>query len=121
MQFSYYGQAYHGWQNQPNAITVQQVLEQSFTTLLKRPISLVGAGRTDAGVHAKEMFAHFDSEALLHKSIFSLFSACGITLCFHTALFTSLPFSKKLSPVKEPEGLIAPPSKSQQKGIKARR
>lgn len=68
MQFSYYGQAYHGWQNQPNAITVQQVLEQSFTTLLKRPISLVGAGRTDAGVHAKEMFAHFDSETLLNKT-----------------------------------------------------
>jgi len=64
VQFSYNGAAYHGWQNQPNAITVQQVLEQSFTTLLKAPIALVGAGRTDTGVHAKEMFAHFEADEL---------------------------------------------------------
>ncbi|WP_297705373.1 tRNA pseudouridine(38-40) synthase TruA [uncultured Eudoraea sp.] len=58
--FSYFGQAYHGWQRQPNASTVQQLMEESLSTLLKSPISLVGAGRTDAGVHAKKMYAHFD-------------------------------------------------------------
>lgn len=60
VQFSYNGKAYHGWQNQPNAITVQQVLEKAFSTLLRADISLMGAGRTDAGVHAKQMFAHFE-------------------------------------------------------------
>jgi len=62
IQFSYFGKAYHGWQNQPNAITVQEVLEKSMTTLFRQKVELVGAGRTDAGVHAKEMYAHFDIE-----------------------------------------------------------
>ncbi|MGB5500393.1 MAG: tRNA pseudouridine(38-40) synthase TruA [Maribacter sp.] len=60
--FSYFGKSYHGWQNQPNAITVQEVLEEALSKLLRASIALVGAGRTDAGVHAKEMFAHFDFE-----------------------------------------------------------
>ncbi|MCK0156416.1 tRNA pseudouridine(38-40) synthase TruA [Cellulophaga sp. F20128] len=63
--FSYNGAAYHGWQYQPNAISVQEVLETAFTTLLKKDISLMGAGRTDAGVHAKEMYAHFDCDKIL--------------------------------------------------------
>ncbi|WP_411031322.1 tRNA pseudouridine(38-40) synthase TruA [Spongiimicrobium sp. 3-5] len=58
--FSYVGKAYHGWQKQPNAITVQHVLEEVFSKLLRQPVSLVGAGRTDAGVHARQLFAHFD-------------------------------------------------------------
>nr|WP_299174609.1 tRNA pseudouridine(38-40) synthase TruA [uncultured Allomuricauda sp.] len=62
IQFSYFGKAYHGWQNQPNAITVQEVLEKALSTLVRKEIDLVGAGRTDAGVHAKEMYAHFDSD-----------------------------------------------------------
>jgi len=64
VQFSYFGKAYHGWQNQPNAITVQELLEKAFTTLLKNNISLMGAGRTDTGVHAKQMFAHFEAEKI---------------------------------------------------------
>jgi tRNA pseudouridine38-40 synthase len=62
--FSYFGQAYHGWQRQPNALTVQELMEESLSTLLKSPLSLVGAGRTDAGVHAKVMYAHFDFEEI---------------------------------------------------------
>nr|WP_321411421.1 tRNA pseudouridine(38-40) synthase TruA [uncultured Allomuricauda sp.] len=60
IQFSYFGKAYHGWQNQPNAITVQEVLEKALSTLLREKVEVVGAGRTDAGVHAKQMFGHFD-------------------------------------------------------------
>ncbi|MEW2921364.1 tRNA pseudouridine(38-40) synthase TruA [Muricauda sp. ANG21] len=60
IQFSYFGKAYHGWQNQPNALTVQEVLEKALSTLLRQKVEVVGAGRTDTGVHAKEMFAHFD-------------------------------------------------------------
>jgi tRNA pseudouridine38-40 synthase len=60
IELSYNGKDYHGWQNQPNAISVQEVVEKALTTLLKEKIAIVGAGRTDAGVHAKQMFAHFD-------------------------------------------------------------
>lgn len=60
IQLSYKGTAYHGWQRQPNALTVQQVLEEALSTLLRQPIAVVGAGRTDAGVHAREMVAHFE-------------------------------------------------------------
>lgn len=66
--FSYFGKSYHGWQNQPNAITVQQVLEESFSMLLRQPIALVAAGRTDAGVHAQQLFAHFDFDGMGDKS-----------------------------------------------------
>lgn len=70
IQFSYFGKAYHGWQLQPNAITVQQVLQQTMTTLLRTKIDLIGAGRTDAGVHAKQLFAHFDlAEVLETKEV----------------------------------------------------
>lgn len=57
---SYDGSRYHGWQIQPNGISVQETLQQAMSTLLRRPIEVVGAGRTDAGVHAKMMVAHFD-------------------------------------------------------------
>ena len=58
--FSYDGAAYHGWQVQPNAITVQQVLEEALAKLVRQPVPLVGAGRTDAGVNAACMVAHGD-------------------------------------------------------------
>ena len=64
IQFSYFGAAYHGWQKQPNAVTVQSVLEDAFAKLLRRRVSLMGAGRTDTGVHAKQMYAHFDEEPI---------------------------------------------------------
>ena len=60
LELSYNGKAYHGWQNQPNAISVQEVVENAISKLLNSKIKIVGAGRTDAGVHAKQMFAHFD-------------------------------------------------------------
>ena len=60
LYFSYKGTAYHGWQVQPNGISVQEVLIKALSTILRQKIDLVGAGRTDAGVHAKLMVAHFD-------------------------------------------------------------
>lgn len=60
IQLSYNGKAYHGWQNQPNAISVQEVLEKALSTILKTKVAIMAAGRTDAGVHAVQMFAHFD-------------------------------------------------------------
>ncbi|QCX00892.1 tRNA pseudouridine(38-40) synthase TruA [Aggregatimonas sangjinii] len=64
IQFSYFGTAYHGWQKQPNAVTVQSVLEGVFSKLLRAEVSLMGAGRTDAGVHAEQMYAHFDAKPI---------------------------------------------------------
>ena len=64
IEFSYFGKHYHGWQKQPNAITVQGVMEDAMTKLLRIELILMGAGRTDAGVHAKQMFAHFDAEKI---------------------------------------------------------
>lgn len=60
IQLSYNGAAYHGWQIQPNAITVQETLQDSLSKLLNTKIAITGAGRTDTGVHASQMFAHFD-------------------------------------------------------------
>ncbi len=57
---AYNGKNYVGWQIQPNGISVQQVLQEALSTILREQIEVVGAGRTDAGVHAREMTAHFD-------------------------------------------------------------
>ena len=59
---AYNGKNYRGWQIQPNGISIQACLENAFGTLLRKPTSVTGAGRTDSGVHAKQMVAHFDSE-----------------------------------------------------------
>ena len=63
--FSYDGANYHGWQIQPNGISVQEKLQTSLSLLLRTPLEVVGAGRTDAGVHARMMVAHFEVEASL--------------------------------------------------------
>ena len=60
---AYDGTNYCGWQIQPNAPSVQQTLQQSLGTLLRRPVETVGAGRTDTGVHASFYVVHFDTEA----------------------------------------------------------
>ena len=66
LEISYLGTAYHGWQKQPNAPAIQEILEDRMGKLLGNgPIDLVGAGRTDAGVHARQLFAHFDRDAAL--------------------------------------------------------
>ncbi|MCM1034693.1 MAG: tRNA pseudouridine(38-40) synthase TruA [Paludibacter sp.] len=59
--FSYLGTNFHGWQRQPNGISVQEVMEEAFSTILREPVTLTAAGRTDAGVHAELMVAHFDT------------------------------------------------------------
>lgn len=61
IQLSYDGTNYHGWQIQPNGITVQEVLEKVLSTISREKISVTGAGRTDTGVHASFYVAHFDS------------------------------------------------------------
>ncbi|AOW20404.1 tRNA pseudouridine(38-40) synthase TruA [Urechidicola croceus] len=62
LELSYKGTNYHGWQIQPNVISVQEKINDGLSKLLRTPINIMGAGRTDAGVHASQMFAHFDIE-----------------------------------------------------------
>ena len=59
---SYDGTRYHGWQIQPNGVSVQEKLQEALSTLLREPIAVTGAGRTDAGVHARKMVAHFEMD-----------------------------------------------------------
>lgn len=65
--FAYDGTAYHGWQVQPNGNSVQAELQKALSVLLQTPIQVVGAGRTDTGVHARKMVAHFDVECTLNE------------------------------------------------------
>jgi tRNA pseudouridine38-40 synthase len=64
-ELCYNGEAYCGWQRQPQSPSVQECLERALTTLLREPIEVVGAGRTDTGVHAAYYVAHFDT----HRSL----------------------------------------------------
>ena len=73
IEIAYKGTNYFGWQTQPNQISVQQTLEKAISTLLRKPISIVGAGRTDTGVHASKSFAHFDTnEPLLDNFLYKI-------------------------------------------------
>ena len=73
IQLSYNGTHYHGWQQQPNAVSVQETLNKALSTILNTTIDCMGAGRTDTGVHARMMYAHFDYDSdinaptILHK------------------------------------------------------
>lgn len=65
IQLSYNGTGIHGWQRQPADDSVQQRIEDALTTVLRQTITVTGAGRTDAGVHARKMYAHFDFDGTL--------------------------------------------------------
>ena len=65
---SYDGTRFHGWQIQPNGISVQAEMQNALATLLRQPVEVVAAGRTDAGVHACKMVAHFDTDATFQTS-----------------------------------------------------
>jgi len=73
IKLAYNGTQYHGWQYQPNVASVQETLNRALSVVLSSEIDIMGAGRTDTGVHAREMFAHFDTEktfdpeTLVHK------------------------------------------------------
>ena len=71
IEIAYKGTHFHGWQIQPNAISVQEVIQKGLKKLLQKKIDVVAAGRTDAGVHARQMYAHFDCDIELDKSNFT--------------------------------------------------
>lgn len=67
---SYDGTNFHGWQRQPNVVSIQQTIEDALSVILREKKEIVGAGRTDTGVHASEMFAHFDAGLIQDKKRF---------------------------------------------------
>lgn len=80
IRLSYHGGNYHGWQRQPNAPSVQQTIEEALGKVLRRPVQVTGAGRTDTGVHARCMYAHFDFQGELPVSDIRLTAALN-TMC----------------------------------------
>ncbi|MEM9886798.1 MAG: tRNA pseudouridine(38-40) synthase TruA [Bacteroidota bacterium] len=66
-ELAYSGTPFHGWQRQPRQVSVQSTIEEALSVLLRQEIEIVGCGRTDAGVHARQYFIHFDSEEVLHE------------------------------------------------------
>jgi len=67
IELSYLGKNYHGWQKQANEISVQETIENALSILTKQKISVLGCGRTDTGVHAKQFFLHFDIDQIIDK------------------------------------------------------
>lgn len=69
LRLAYNGKNFHGWQRQPNASSVQETIEEALSTILRQNVEIIGAGRTDTGVHAREMFAHFDTDFFPNERI----------------------------------------------------
>ncbi|WP_405562546.1 tRNA pseudouridine(38-40) synthase TruA [Polaribacter sp. Asnod6-C07] len=69
IELSYNGKKYHGWQIQPDVVSVQEKLNYALSTIFQEKIEVVGAGRTDTGVHATQMFAHFNIDKDLKDRI----------------------------------------------------
>ncbi|XCI74905.1 MAG: tRNA pseudouridine(38-40) synthase TruA [Flavobacteriales bacterium] len=75
IELAYHGKHYHGWQIQKTGASVEEALEKALSILLKKKINVVGAGRTDSGVHAKQMFAHFDFDEVIENILVKLLNA----------------------------------------------
>ena len=87
MQLSYRGAGFHGWQIQPNDNSVQETIEQAMATVLRHPVSITGAGRTDTGVNARMMVAHFDVDTPIADTavlVRSLNGIVGRDIAIHT-------------------------------------
>ena len=78
MRLSYRGAGFHGWQIQPNDNSVQETIEQAMATVLRHPVSITGAGRTDTGVNARMMVAHFDVDTPIADTAMLVRSLNGI-------------------------------------------
>lgn len=85
VELSYNGKNYHGWQKQPNAISVQELVENMLKNVLRVDSSVVGCGRTDTGVHASQFFLHFDVDQIIDEEnlIFKLNSCLPVDIAIH--------------------------------------
>lgn len=86
IEISYNGTSYHGWQTQPNAITVQECLDKALSIYFRQEIITLGCGRTDAGVHATQFYAHFDLLAAAEESIIKAVTGINALLPYAIAV-----------------------------------
>ena len=87
MRLSYRGAGFHGWQIQPNDNSVQETIEKAMATVLRHPVAITGAGRTDTGVNARMMVAHFDVDTPVADAAMLVRSINGIVgrdIAIHT-------------------------------------
>ncbi len=91
LQLSYKGTRYHGWQRQANALTIQEKIEQALETLVKEAIPITGCGRTDAGVHASNYYAHLDlaDSMIASKLVHGLNGLVGEDIVLHKMIAVS--------------------------------
>jgi tRNA pseudouridine38-40 synthase len=84
-EISYHGSAYHGWQAQNNAPSVQEAIEKALNRLLKRDVAIFGSGRTDTGVHAVQQYFHLDTDGALETGLlqYRLNSILDPTIAIH--------------------------------------
>lgn len=93
IELVYDGTDFHGWQVQPNATTVQELLDDALTIVLREPIETTGCGRTDTGVHARDFYAHFDSQSLAngHQSLVKVVESVNAILPYTIAVKRIIP------------------------------
>jgi tRNA pseudouridine38-40 synthase len=95
MELCFKGTEYHGWQYQPNAITIQQIAEETIGRFLGSKISLTGAGRTDTGVHASYFVAHFNSDSERLMPVSETIRKLNYMLPGDIAIFSIFPVGEK--------------------------
>ena len=87
LEFAYNGTRYHGYQIQPNGLSVQEAVQKALSILLKSETEITGCGRTDSGVHAMQYFAHFDFDGILPSNlIYSLNSMLKKDIVFYNCI-----------------------------------
>ena len=91
IQIAYDGSLYHGWQTQPNAVTVQELLDKALSVFFRQPVETLGCGRTDSGVHATEFFAHFDVENCAEEKVLVAVAGINAMLPYQIAVKRILP------------------------------
>ncbi|GGH18401.1 tRNA pseudouridine synthase A [Pedobacter zeae] len=91
IQIAYDGSLYHGWQTQPNAITVQELLDKAMSVFFRQPIETLGCGRTDTGVHAKDFYAHFDIEEMDENKVLNALGGINALLPYQIAAKRIIP------------------------------
>ncbi|WP_185882947.1 tRNA pseudouridine(38-40) synthase TruA [Blattabacterium cuenoti] len=93
IELSYNGKNFHGWQIQKRVKTIEDTVEYCLSKLLKESINIIGAGRTDKGVHAKQMFAHFDYEKNIKNNFVK---RINIFLPKHIKIIKIIPVKKNI-------------------------
>ena len=102
LELSYCGKNYCGWQKQPGDTTVQQVLEDAFSIILREPVEIIGCGRTDSGVHARRYTAHLDvtSELYTPKILYHINSILPLDIAIQSIIETDLTFHSRFDAIE---------------------